>query len=54
MDRGLFSHKNLIVVGDFNFTLSEGEIWGEFISAGSADKIFQRDFFGQWARGYLT
>jgi hypothetical protein len=28
-DRGILSLKNLIVSGDFNFTLNEGEIWGE-------------------------
>jgi exonuclease III len=29
MDRGLLSHKNMIVARDFNFTLSVGEIWGD-------------------------
>jgi hypothetical protein len=35
-DRGLFSHQNLIVAGDFNFTLSEGESWG---STGHSDPL---------------
>jgi hypothetical protein len=29
MVRGLLSLKNMIVAGDFNFTLCEGEIWGD-------------------------
>jgi hypothetical protein len=28
-DRGILSLKNMVVAGDFNFTLHEGEIWGE-------------------------
>jgi len=28
-DRGLLSLKNMVVAEDFNFTLNEGEIWGD-------------------------
>jgi hypothetical protein len=42
-DRGILSLKHLIVAGDFNFTMSEGEIWGDAVttrSFGFVSKIF--------------
>jgi len=43
-DRGIMSIKILIVAGDFNFTLNEGEIWGE---SGIPDllSLFLKDLF---------
>jgi hypothetical protein len=29
VSRGMLAHKNLIVVGDLNFTVSIGEVWGD-------------------------
>jgi hypothetical protein len=29
VSRALLAHKNLIVVGDLNFTVSAGEVWGD-------------------------
>jgi hypothetical protein len=43
-DRGILSLKNLTVSGDFNFTMNEGEIWGE---SGHPDPLalFLKEFF---------
>jgi hypothetical protein len=63
-DRGILSIKNLIVVGDFNFTLNEGEIWGEsgipdplalflkylFIEGGQVD-ILSDELVPTWRNG---
>jgi exonuclease III len=28
-ERGMISHKNMIIAGDFNFTVNAGEVWGD-------------------------
>jgi hypothetical protein len=46
-DRGLLAYKNLIVAGDFNFTLNVDEVWGDTThldqSTGFFKAIFQRN-----------
>jgi len=63
-DRGILSIKNLIVVGEFNFTLNEGDIWGEsglpdplalflkyfFVEGGQVD-IFPAEVVPTWWNG---
>jgi hypothetical protein len=49
-DRGILSQQNLIVVGDFNFTLTEGESWGTS-SQPDPLALFLKDIFT--ARGMV-
>jgi hypothetical protein len=47
VSRGMLAHKNLIVAGDLNFTVSAGEVWGDTTHldplAGYFKDIFQEN-----------
>ena len=44
-DRGILSLKNITVTGDFNFTLHEGEIWGEATQTDQLALFFKEMFW---------
>jgi hypothetical protein len=41
---GLLSHKNMIIVGDLNLTVSTGEVWGGSTQAGPLAEFFKTFF----------
>jgi hypothetical protein len=43
-DRGILSLKNITVTGDFNFTLHEGDIWGDGTQPDQLDLFFKALF----------